>query len=72
MFTQLCGVAMEKKLERALATKYIGDVEEAFVESRDKKPDLWMRYIGDMFMIWSDTNEQLDEFLLDLNRRQRK
>lgn len=72
VFTQLCGVAMGTKFAPALATIYIGDLEEAFIESRDKKPDLWVRYIDDVFLVWSHTREELNKFLRELNTRQKK
>ena len=63
---------MRMKLSPALATIYIGNLEEAFKGERDKKPDLWVRYIDDVFVIWSHTRKELDRFLLELNRRQGK
>ena len=36
VFTQPCGIAMGTKLAPALATIYIGDLEEVFIKSRDK------------------------------------
>ena len=50
----------------------IGDLEEAFMGERDKKPDLWVLYIDDVFMVWSHTRKELDTFLLELNQRQEK
>ena len=52
VFTQLCGIAMGAKLAPALATIYVGDTEEEFIGRNSKKPDLWVRYIDDVFMIW--------------------
>ena len=68
-FSQLCGIAMGTKLAPALATIYIGDLEEAFIQDRDWKPTLWLRYIDDVFMIWPHPREQLDNFLYDLNQQ---
>ena len=72
VFTQLCGIAMGTKLAPALATIYIGDLEETFIEGRDIKPDLWVRYIDDVFMIWSHTRGELDTFLRELNTRRER
>ena len=72
VFTQICGIAMGTKLAPALATIYVSDLEEAFIGERDRKPDLWVRYIDDVFMIWSHTREELDVFLQELNTRQER
>ena len=71
-FTQLCGIAMGTKLAPALATVYIGDLEEAFIESRSLKPHLWVRYIDDVFVIWTHSRKDFDVFLADLNQRQHR
>ena len=68
VFAQLHGVAMGTKLAPALATIYIGDLEELFIESRTLKPDLWVRYIDDVFMIWSHPLSEFEAFLEDLNK----
>ena len=72
VYTQLCGIAMGTKLAPALATIYIGDIEEEFIAERTKKPDLWVRYIDDVFMTWSHSREELDSFITDLNARRPK
>ena len=69
VFTQICGIAIRTKFTPDLATIYIGDLEEAFIGERDKKPDLWVCYIDDIFMLWSHTRKELDAFLLEPNRR---
>ena len=68
IFSQLYGIAMGTKLAPALATIYIGDLEENFIQSREDKPLLWVRYIDDVFMIWTHAREKLDHFLNDLNK----
>ena len=72
MFSQLCGIAMGTKLAPALATIYIGDLEEEFIQSREDKPMIWARYIDDVFMVWTHTREKLDHFLRDLNKQKEK
>ena len=63
---------MGTKLAPALATIYIGDLEEKFIQERQDKPMLWVRYIDDVFMIWTHTREKLDHFLKDLNKQKEK
>ena len=72
VYTQLHGIAMGIKLAPALATIYIGDLEEAFIGKKKLKPDLWVRYIDDVFMIWSHPIEDFHTFLKDLNSRRER
>ena len=67
IFTQLHGIAMGTKLAPALASIYIGDLEESFLSSRKLQPTLWVRYIDEVFMIWPHALEEFDKFLKDLN-----
>ena len=69
-FTQLCGIAMGTKLASALASIYIGNLEESFLDSQSKKLILWRRYIDDVFMIWPHSPEELQTFLTSLNKVQ--
>ena len=63
---------MGTKLAPALATIYIADLVESFIRESNKKTDLWLHYIDDIFMICSYTPEDLDLFLQELNIRQEK
>ena len=67
IFTQLHGIAMGTKLAPALASIYIGDLEESFLSSCKLQPTLWVRYIDDVFMVWPHALEEFDKFLKDLN-----
>ena len=58
---------MGTKLAPALATIYIRHIEEPFLESRDIKPMLWVRYIDDVFLIWTYTLAEFETFLEELN-----
>ena len=44
------------------------DLEESFINSRSLKPDLWVRYIDDVFMIWPHPLGEFEIFLEDLNK----
>ena len=55
------------KLDPALATIYIGQREETFLESRTSKPELWVRYIDDIFLIWTHSLTEFHTFLTDIN-----
>ena len=43
-FTQLHAIAMDTKIAPALATIFIGDLEENFFKERTLKPDICVRY----------------------------
>ena len=66
-FTHTCGLAIGTKLTPALATIYIGQLEEAFLSDRAIKPDLCVRYVDDIFLIWAHTLDEFDTFMAELN-----
>ena len=68
--TQTCGIAMGTKLAPALATIYIGQLEETFLAGRTLKPEIWLRYIDDIFVVWTHTLSEFHTFLTDLNNVQ--
>ena len=59
---------MGTRLAPALATIYLGDLEEAYLDSVIKQPMLWVRYIDDVFTIWTHSLEECYEFLDGLNK----
>ena len=63
---------MGTKLAPALATIYVGELEEKFLSQHPKQPTLWKRFIDDVFMVWPHTLEELHEFLRGLNGMQKK
>ena len=42
-------------------------VEREFMEIEDIKPWLWLRYIDDIFFIWTEDEDKLESFLQHLN-----
>ena len=66
-YLQLHGIAMGTKLAPALATLYLGLIEEEFLTHRVFKPKIWLRYIDDIFLIWTEGRQALDTFIEDLN-----
>ena len=43
-------------------------LEEAFLETQDKKPWAYFRYIDDIFIIWNEGEESLRQFLESFNK----
>ncbi|XP_060600672.1 uncharacterized protein LOC132754094, partial [Ruditapes philippinarum] len=66
-FTQTCGTAMGSSMAPAYASLFMGKLEKDFIESRNIKPTLWLRFLDDIFLIWDDTREELENFIRDLN-----
>ena len=42
-------------------------IETEFLKTQAIKPWLWKRFIDDIFFIWTDSEENLNKFLKDLN-----
>ena len=42
-------------------------VEIDFLETQGVKPLVWLRYTDNIFFIWNESEEKLDEFLENLN-----
>ena len=42
-------------------------IETEFLKTQAIKPWLWERFIDDIFFIWTDSKENLNKFLKDLN-----
>ena len=66
-FHQLHGVAMGTKLAPALANIFLAQLEEKYIEGCPNPPLAWLRYIDDVFCIWTHTRSELDSFILGLN-----
>ena len=60
---------------RAIGTKFappyacifINEMETSFFRTQQLQPFIWLRYIDDIFFLWTHGEEQLDLFLKDLN-----
>ena len=59
---------MGTKLAPALATIYLALLEEAYLETAPLTPHLYLRYIDDIFLIWSHGRDTLDTFIAGLNQ----
>ena len=43
------------------------EVEQKLLERQSEKPLIWLRYIDDIFFIWTHGEQELERFLKDLN-----
>ena len=67
VFRQLRGTAIGTKMAPPYAILFLADLEENFLEGCEFKPEVWLRYVDNIFMIWTHGEEKLEQFLTDLN-----
>ena len=66
-FIQQHGTAMGTRMAPAFANLFMGEFERKVLEGYVDKPFLWLRYIDDILMVWTQGNEKLDSFIAYLN-----
>ena len=64
---QISGTAIGTKFAPIYACIFIDDVESKFLKTQSLQPLIWLRYIDDMFFIWTHGEEKLQLFLTDLS-----
>ena len=52
-YQQKSGTAIGTKFAPTYAWIYMDEVEQKFLETQSKKPLIWLRYIDDIFFIWT-------------------
>ena len=67
-YKQISGTAIGTKFAPPYACIFMDYIETEFLKSQEIKPWLWKRLIDDIIFIWTDTEENLDKFLEDLNK----
>ena len=58
---------MGTKFAPASANLFMNRLEERLLDSWHTKPQVWMRYINDIFFIWIHGEDCLQEFISHLN-----
>ncbi len=66
-FLQVGGCAMGSKLSVGYANNSLGKFEEDNVYNYPTKPFLYLRYIDDIFIIWTKGLEELNKFIEHMN-----
>jgi hypothetical protein len=66
-YLQLRGTAIGTKLAVGFANNYVGFFERMFVYFYHKQPHTWLRFIDDVFMIWTHGEDRLADFVQYLN-----
>ena len=64
---QISGTANGTKFAPPYACIFINEMETSFLKTQQLQPFIWLRYIDDIFFIWTHDEEQLNLFLKDLN-----
>ena len=54
-FLQICGTAIGTKAAPGFCCNYVGVFENKFVYTYHQQPLVWLRYIDDIFLIWTHT-----------------
>ena len=66
-YLQLHGTAMGTRMAPSYANIFMGHLEERLLNHVDNKPDVWWRYIDDVFMVWPFGEGCLNDFLEQIN-----
>ena len=66
-YQQISGTAIGTKFAPPYACIFMDFIETEFLKTQAVKPWLWKRFIDDIFFIWTDSEENLNKFLKDLN-----
>ena len=67
MYHQLLGTAIGTKFTPHYANIFMTGLEENLLKKLKVKPYLWLRYLDDIFCIWTEGLEKLKEFFNFLN-----
>ncbi|XP_072048770.1 uncharacterized protein [Amphiura filiformis] len=68
-YIQVLGTAIGTRMAPSGACLFMGRLEENFLSVATKKPLIWLRYIDDVFLIWTHGEEELDKFIAHCNTR---
>ena len=66
-YLQIHGTAMGTKMARSFANLFLGLLEKNSLRNAPFQPHTWLRYIDDIFMIWTESPENLKIFIDYLN-----
>ena len=66
-YLQIHGTAMGTKMAPSFANLFLGLFEKNSLRNAPFQPHTWLRYIDDIFMIWTESPENLKSFIDYLN-----
>ena len=62
-FQQISGTAIGTKFAPPYACIYMDQVERKFLAMQINQPLIWLRYIDDIFFIWTHGEKELEKFV---------
>ena len=65
---QTSGTAIGTKCAPIWACIFMDELERAFLQTQEHQPFLWLRYIDDIFFIWTHGEKRLQAFLEKFNK----
>ena len=68
-YLQMSGTAMGTKMAPSYANLFMGVLEKQMLSSYKHKPLVYFRYIDDIFVIWTDGEDSLNDFLTHCNNQ---
>ena len=66
-FKKVRGTAIGTKFASPYAILFMVDLKKKILNTSQKKPMIWWRYIDDIFFIWEHEEESLEKFLNKIN-----
>ena len=69
-YRQTNGVSMGSKCAPSVACTFMGEFERKHVYTYEKQPRLWLRFIDDVFCLWTHGLTELNKFTEYLNSRE--
>ena len=66
-YLQKRGTAIGTKMAPSYANVFMDRLERRLIENAEVKPHIWWRYIDDIFIVWTEGEEKLREFIDYLN-----
>jgi uncharacterized protein (UPF0335 family) len=67
IYKQTKGTPMGSPLSPVVANIFMIELEERAILNAEFKPDMWLRYVDDTFIIWKHGHDRLKDFLTYLN-----
>ena len=65
-YLQTSGTATGTRCAPNYAIIFMAELEEGFLNESTQQPELWIRFINDIFMIWRRSATELEEFIENL------
>jgi hypothetical protein len=66
-YIQNLGTAMGTKMAPSYASLFMGKFEMDFLNTCERKPSIWLRFLDDIFFIWDHSEEELITFFNEIN-----